>query len=69
MKFSEIILLLNTDNFWITVDDDSENTIHLEGQTKETYIKLVDFCKYTVERITPINNGLEIDLRSKNDKF
>lgn len=65
MKFREIVLLLNTDDFWITVDEDIETTVHLEGNTKETYKELGKFLAYTVKRITPVDNGIEIDLSSK----
>ena len=65
MKFREIVLLLNTDEFWITVDGDIETTVHLEGRTMEIYEELGKFLKYTVERITPIHNAVEIDLSSK----
>lgn len=65
MKFADIVLLLNTDDFWITVDDDVENTVHIEGNTKETYEALGVFIRHTVKRITPVNNGIEIDLCSK----
>lgn len=65
MKFSEIVLMLNTDEFWITVDNDIETTVHITGTAQEIYHALAKFIKYTVVRITPVNFGLEIDLSSK----
>ena len=66
MKFREIVLLLNTDDFWITIDEDIETTVHIEGSTKETYQALGKFLAYTVKRITPVNNGIELILAVSN---
>lgn len=65
MKFADIVLLFNTDEFWITVDGDVETTVHITGTEKEIYHALGKFINYTVERITPVNHGIEIDLCSK----
>lgn len=62
MKFIDIVLLLNTDDYWITVDDDIETTVHIEGNTKECFHAMKKFFSYTVKRITPVNNSIEIDL-------
>lgn len=68
MKFREIVCLLNTDDVWITVDGDVENTVHIVGNTLEACKELGKFLRYTVERITPVNNSIEIDLRSDERK-
>lgn len=64
MKFREIVCLLNTDDVWITVDGDVENTVHIVGNTLEACKELGKYLKCTVERITPVNNGIEVDLVS-----
>lgn len=65
MKFIDIVLLLNTDDLWITVDDDIETTIHIEGAEEGSWYAMRQFFCYTVKRITPVGNSLEIDLSSK----
>ena len=65
MKFSEIWFLLNTDDFWITVDDNIETTVHIEGTAEGSFKEVAAFFNCTVKRITPVSNGLEIDLESK----
>lgn len=65
MKFAEIFFILNTDDYWVTVDGDIDTTVHIEGSTKEAVHALMKFFEYTVERITPIHNAVEIDLISK----
>ena len=65
MKFSELWLLLNTDDFWITIDDDIETTVHIEGTAEGSFREMAAFLSYTVKRITPVSSGIEIDLSSK----
>lgn len=65
MKFIDIVLLLNTDDYWITIDDDIETTVHIEGNTQGSFHAMKQFFGYTVKRITPVNNSIEIDLCSK----
>lgn len=65
MKFADIILLLNTDDYWITIDGNIETTVHIEGSSRETMKELGKYIRFEVERITPVNHGIEIDLISK----
>ena len=64
MKFEDIYFLLNTDDYWITVDGDINSTVHIVGNTKECVHAMMMYMGYTVERITPIYNGVEVDLVS-----
>lgn len=64
MKFEDIYFLLNTDDYWVTVDEDINSTVHIVGSTKECVLAMMKYMGYTVKRITPVNNAVEIDLAS-----
>lgn len=63
MKFREIVWLLNTDDFWITVNGDIETTEHIEGTAQGSFHAIRKYFDYIVDRITPVDNGIEIDLK------
>lgn len=64
MKFENLFYLIVTDDWWITLNDDISTTEHIEGTAAECWDALNKYAACTVTRITPVTNGIEIDLKS-----
>ena len=66
MKLKDIIWLIDTDDFWITLDGNVEGTEHIMGTAEGSYQAMRKYFDCTVKRIVPTNNAIEIQLESAN---
>ena len=65
MKLRDIIWLLNTDDFWISVNDDPNSIEHITSEDEGSFRAMRKYFDCTVKRITPVGNGVDIDLEGE----
>ena len=66
MKLKEIIWLLSTDAFYITVGKKGiDETVYIEATAKNSYRELKAYFDYEVEQIIPYEGMVEIILKKK----
>jgi hypothetical protein len=64
MKLRDIIFLIDTDDFWITLDGNIEGTEHIEGTAEYSFRAMQKYFDCTVARMVPVANAIEIELKS-----